>query len=604
MAVQHNFDILFYANPQPMWVFNVNTLQILEVNEAAIKRYGYTRDEFLSKTIIDLRPPEDIALLNNVLHTIRGTNINRLEFRHLTKSGDMLYVEIISYATIYQGAKARIVYACNVDAKRELAGKLKLTEGRLSQILETTVIGFLQLDFDWNITYWNKAAETLIGYPREQVLGKNIWQVLPEIWHSDFRASFEQSMLERKSVDFEDYFWPLQKWLTCNAYPSADGLIVHFRDITHKKLIRESLLEKIDQLKEVSYLNSHTLRKPIASLLGLTQLIKQQLIDPEEFTTIAGLINECSLELDDVVVQVNRMATNEDYLQPLDMVIELFNFKESLTQLTEKLCSHYHKHQVVLTDAPNLYFYGNWQSIEQALKNLVDNAVKFSPAGSKVIINAQVIDQNVVLSVEDFGVGMDELELHRLFIHINQVKHVNLGLGLPKINEVCRRHNGNMWIESQPGKGSVFYMRFPLSNISVLKATGETDFSVFRNPAIHIAYNETYHYITANWSGFHNKYTVRDCCNHLLSAIDQYQCNKLLNDNSQVVGGWMDACDWLVDECFPALEQVGVKRLAWITSPSTFSRLSTTYTIDKVDGEVDIQVFAGKEAAHEWLTSL
>jgi PAS domain S-box-containing protein len=604
MSDKPNFEVLFYSNPQPMWIFDVCTLQILEVNNAAVSRYGYTRDEFLSRTIKDLRPPEDIPLLYNALSLIRGSSVNHLEFTHVTKSGELLVVEIVSYATVYEGVPARMVCANNADIKHELTGKLRSTEGRLSQILETTVIGFLQLDFDWTITYWNAAAETLLGYEREQVLGKNLWEVLPEIIHSNFHSCFEQSMYERKNVDFEDYFWPLQKWFSCNAYPSADGLIVHFRDITTKKLTRESLLEKIDQLKEISQLNSHSLRKPIASLMGLTQLIKMQLIEPEEFSSIAELINECSLELDDVVIQVNRMISNDDYLQPLDTQISRFNFKDALTGMLGEMSKRYTQHCVVLNQVADINFLGNWQSIELALKYLVDNAVKFSPIGSRVIVSAQVIDHNVVLSVEDFGVGMDEMEVHRLFIHVHQVKHVNLGSGLPKINEVCRRHNGNMWIESQPGKGSVFYMRFPLSNLSVLKATGQTDFSVFRNPAIHIAYNETYHYITANWSGFQNKYTVRDCCNQLLSVINNYQCNNLLNDNSQVVGGWMDACDWLVDECFPALEQAGIKRLAWITSPSTFSRLSTAYTIDKVDGDVDIQVFADKEAAHEWITSL
>jgi PAS domain S-box-containing protein len=601
VAVKHNFDVLFYSNPQPMWIFDVDTLQILEINNAACERYGYTRKEFLAKTIQDLRPVEDIPLLHNILHSIRGNNTNHVEFRHLAKDGSLLHVEIISFVTVYEGRQARIVYACNVDEKRELAGKLKLTQSRLLQILETTVIGFLQIDFNWNITYWNKAAEDLIGYTREQVLERNIWEVLPEILHSDFYRRFHESMEERKNVDFSDYFWPAQKWLAYNAYPSEDGLIIHFRDITHKRLTRESLLEKIDQLKEISYLNSHALRKPVASLLGLTQLLTQQLANPNEFKNIAALINECSLELDEVVIEINRRVSDEDYLQPLNMVIELFNFGSFLSEVVERVQPLYPNHKLQITDVQQLDFYGNKQSIQLALRYLIDNAVKFSPNAHSVHIKTEVIDQNIVLSIKDFGIGMDEAQLHRLFTHINQKKHVNIGSGLPKINEVCRSHNGNMWIESRLGQGTEFSLRFPLSNLGEFKATGKTNFKVYHNPVVHIEYNAQHDYLLVNWSGFHNQYTVRDGCVRLLNIMQAHQCHRVLNNNSTVLGGWMEVCDWLIEEFFPAAQQAGLHCLAWVNSPSTFSKLSAIYTLSKTSADFKAQAFNDVESAHQWL---
>lgn len=603
VAGQPSFDVLFYSNPQPMWVFDVYSLQILDVNNAAVEKYGYTRSELLARTIQDLRPAEDVPFLHDILPSIRDTTTNRREFRHLTKSGKIVFVDIISYPMVYQGVKARIVYACSMDERRELAGKLKLTQKRLLHILETTVIGFLQLDFNWTITYWNKAAEELVGYGKELVVGRNLWSVLPEILHSDFHDCFQKAMGNRENFDFVDYFWPTQKWLMCNAYPAEGGIIVHFRDITNKKLTQESLLEKIDQLKEISYLNSHALRKPIASLLGLTQLITRELIKPEEYKDISALINECSLELDDVVKEVNRMVSNDDYLQPLDMVMEVFSFGNMLTEVVQEVQPLYKKHLITIEEQVNIDFYGTKQGIEQALKYLIDNAVKYSPGKTEVVIKTEIINNNVVLSVKDFGIGMDDLQLHRLFIHINQKKHVSISSGLPKINEICRRHHGNMWIESQPRQGSIFSMRFPLSNIGVFKATGTTDFSIFQNSGIDIEYVAAHRYLKATWSGFQNFFTVRDGCIKLLAFMNTHQCQRIYNDNTNVLGGWMEACDWIVEEWFPVAHQAGLRYLTWVYSPSAFSKLSTVYTLAKLKSGIKAKAFDDAENARQWLIS-
>jgi len=595
------FEVLFYANPQPMWVFNTHTLKILEVNAAAIERYGYSKEEFLTKTISDLRPAEDIPFLYEILPSIRNNKTNEREFRHLTKHGTLLFVHIISYPIDFNGIKSRIVYARSMDEKRELAGKLQLTQERLLHILENTVLGFLQLDFDWTITYWNKSAESLIGYDREQVMSKNLWEVLPEILHSDFHDCFSKAMTHRENFDFVDYFWPTQRWFMCNAYPAEGGLVVHFRDITKRKLTQESLLEKIDQLKEISYLNSHALRKPIASLLGLTQLISAEMVSTDEYKEIAALVNECSLELDEVVKEVNRKVSNEDYLHPLDRSIEAFDFNAFLTGVITKLQTVHTSHQLIITHNVDLIFYGSRQGIEISLKYLIDNAIKFSPGAGSVYIKTELINNNLILSIKDMGVGMDDLQLHRLFMHINQKKHVSFGSGLPRINEICRRHHGNIWIESVPGEGSVFSLRFPLSNLAVYKATGKTDFSVFQNSSIEITFDENRHCLMVNWLGFQNRNTVKDGCNRMLSMMKLYNCTRILNDNSNVLGGWMEACDWIVNKWLPVAQHTGLEHLAWVYSPSTFSKLSTIYTLSKFTGDIDTKAFDDAESAINWL---
>ncbi|MDT3405586.1 PAS domain-containing sensor histidine kinase [Mucilaginibacter terrae] len=598
------FEVLFYQNPQPMWIFDVHTLGVLEVNNAALVRYGYSRDEFLSKTIRELRPPEDAEFIDEILPQIRSTETNYREFRHLTQDGRILYAEIISYSINYNGVAARVVYARNVDEARELAGKLKLTQHRLLQILETTVIGFLQIDFDWTINYWNHAAEDLTGYYRDAVLGRKLWDVLPEIRHSNFYKYLHQTMEERHSIDFDDYFWPTQKWLVCNAYTTEEGIIIHFRDITRKRLAQENLLEKIDQLKEVSFLNSHALRKPIASLLGLTQLVSGDMITPQEFKQISALINECSIDLDNIVREINRRVGDEEYMQLLDIEASVFDFGNLVKDVVAKLQPLYKPTKIAISGITHQQFYGLRQSIEMALMYLIENAVRYSAQGSNIYIKTEIINQNIVLSVEDEGVGMDMEQLQNLFININRQKHVSATLGLPKINEVCRRHHGSMWIESIPGKGSEFFLRFPLSNVSAYKATGKTDFSVYHNATCDIGYNAGLDISILNWTGFQNYYTVRDGCLELIEILKKEPCSRVINNNSEVVGGWMDACDWVIDTLFPLAEQVGIKYVAWVYSPSTFSKLSAAYMLMKLNTSIVIEGFADQQSAEDWLSGL
>jgi len=602
IADQGGFDVLFYSNPQPMWIFDVQTLYILEVNAAAIERYGYSREEFLAKTIKHLRPPEDVDFLNDLLPAIRSQHTNIRELRHITKNGDVLFTEVVSYSMQYNGVAARMVYARSIDERRELAGKLQLTQRRLLQILETTVIGFLQLDFDWNITYWNKAAEGLIGYRCEDVMGHNFWTVLPEIHQSDFYAHLQLAMVNRKNIDFIDYFWPTQKWFACNAYPAEDGIMVHFRDITHKKKAEEGLLEKIDQLKEVSFLNSHAVRKPIASLLGLTNLVKEELIKPDEFRDVAMLIHNCSMELDAVVREVNIKASEEDHHHTFKPQVEDFSFKELLRSVVTQAQTYSPIHRVYAEKLQDVPFLGNKHTIEKAVKYLIINAIKYSLGADKVIVNSEVINQNLVLSVQDFGKGISEDCIESIFLDLSGKEPLTtISVGLQNVSAVCQQHHGSMWIESELGKGTTFMMRFPLSNIANFKVTGRPDFSVYQNGYVEIINHPEHAYAELNWKGFHNLNTVKDSGQKILDFMKDTGCNAILNNNLEVLGSWEDAMDWVAKEWFPMMHAAGLQYFAWIYSPSTFSKLSTSYTIALMEMNICLKEFDDKEEALVWL---
>ncbi|MCK8515100.1 EAL domain-containing protein [Methylonatrum kenyense] len=158
------YERLFKANPQPMFVYDLETLQFLDVNNAAVARYGYSRDEFLAMTIRDIRPVEDVpALLENVRNVTDGFDAAGI-WRHLLKDGRTILVEISSHSVDFAGRAAELVLAQDVTDRTEWQAAVTESEERLRLALEAAQFG----TFDWDVVrdrlIWSPQHEKLWGY--------------------------------------------------------------------------------------------------------------------------------------------------------------------------------------------------------------------------------------------------------------------------------------------------------------------------------------------------------------------------------------------------------------------------------------------------------
>lgn len=128
---ERDYRQLFQDNPHPMWAYDPATLAFLAVNDAAIKHYGYSKDEFLTMTIKDIRPPEDIpALIKETEHLSAGLNETKV-WRHRKKDGTIIYVEIRSHQTLFAGKQARIVLAHDITERKRAEEELTRSANQL-----------------------------------------------------------------------------------------------------------------------------------------------------------------------------------------------------------------------------------------------------------------------------------------------------------------------------------------------------------------------------------------------------------------------------------------------------------------------------------------
>lgn len=113
-----------------MWIYDITTLRFLDVNDAAVLRYGYSRQEFLSMTLLDIRPAEEYEAFRAVVPTLAKLNAHSCSFRHRTKAGEDLLVNVTSHEMLLKGRKARIVSA--TDITRQVAAEEHLRASQAS----------------------------------------------------------------------------------------------------------------------------------------------------------------------------------------------------------------------------------------------------------------------------------------------------------------------------------------------------------------------------------------------------------------------------------------------------------------------------------------
>jgi PAS domain S-box-containing protein len=159
---ERRYRDLFEVNPQAMWVFDLETLRFLAVNNAAVRSYGYSRDEFLAMTVEDIRPPEEVpALLRDIATVIpeEGGYRPRGQWRHLRKDGSLIYAEVSANDIDFEGRPARLVLVIDVTDRRHL--EAKLAEATRLEAMGA-LAGGIAHDFNNLLTAVNGYADILI----------------------------------------------------------------------------------------------------------------------------------------------------------------------------------------------------------------------------------------------------------------------------------------------------------------------------------------------------------------------------------------------------------------------------------------------------------
>jgi PAS domain S-box-containing protein len=167
-----SFRLLFAGSPLPMWLYDLETLAFLEVNDAAVASDGYSREELLRMRISDIRPDEEVEAL---LADVRGPRPVRQfsgGWRHRLRDGRLIDVEIASQTFEFRGRPAALVVVHDVTARKEAERALTRSEARKAAILESALDCIITMDADGRVIEFNPAAERTFGYRQRDVVGQ------------------------------------------------------------------------------------------------------------------------------------------------------------------------------------------------------------------------------------------------------------------------------------------------------------------------------------------------------------------------------------------------------------------------------------------------
>lgn len=176
-------------------------------------------------------------------------------------------------------------------------------------VLNNITDGFFILDKDFNFTYVNKAFEKLCHVNKDECIGTNYWKQFPKSVDQKFYTQYNYALEHNTSVSFEEYANSLDKWVVVNVYPVNNGLMVYFTDITERHKHEELIESQNKQLRTIAWMLSHKIRRPVASILGLAQLLdKDNLPNPENIKVIQGVIDAME-ELDNIIKEIDDQTT-------------------------------------------------------------------------------------------------------------------------------------------------------------------------------------------------------------------------------------------------------------------------------------------------------
>ena len=195
------FRLMFASNPLPLWVYDLETLCFLDVNEVACHKYGYTREEFLALTIRDIRPSEDIPRVDASVRTTAAQTFNSGVWRHRKKDGTIIHVEILSHEILFKGRRTRFVCPMDVtervaaeEARTRLESALQEREEGLRHAQRMAKLAHVITGRDGSFESWSETLPQLVGVDAARMpQSTRAWL---DILHPDDRETFRAKALE------------------------------------------------------------------------------------------------------------------------------------------------------------------------------------------------------------------------------------------------------------------------------------------------------------------------------------------------------------------------------------------------------------------------
>jgi PAS domain S-box-containing protein len=255
--LESQYRFLFESNPHPMWVYDQKTLAFLAVNDAAINHYGYSREEFLRRTILDIRPPDDVSLLLEVISVSSpGVNIPGI-WKHQKKDGTIIDVEIVFHTLTFSGKAARLVLANDVTNRLWAERALRASEEKYRTLFEASADAIFLQTLDGCILDGNTSASEIFGYSHEELIGLNLTDLFTKDTAEQVKALMAETLaegcifIEGISKNKNSTNFPCEVRVRLLKMCGMEMFIIYIRNISSRKQTEEKVFFQASILAQV-----------------------------------------------------------------------------------------------------------------------------------------------------------------------------------------------------------------------------------------------------------------------------------------------------------------------------------------------------------------
>ena len=476
---EERYRLLFETTPQPIWVYHEDSLKFLAVNEAATRTYGYSRDQFLSMTVHDLRPQEDIPTL--LIKSELGPDPLMISspWRHQTNDKKIIYVEMSSHPVVFDGKNSKLVIVNDVTEKKLLDEKQQKLHTSLQQSAMEWRQTFNAIDFpvlivdlSGEVRRANEAVEELVGFEADQIIGKSVSELAEgEPWK---RAAELLELIKKQhspvSEEIKDQIskktWAITLYLINEFGSVGERAILIAQDITKRAELEASLRqsEMMSQLGSLVAGVAHEVRNPLFGISSILDAFEKRFSDRTEYLRYTNVLRDeigrLTLLMEELL-EYGKPFRRDFYLVPIAEMIS----RSVKACLPAAELAHVTLETDLSESLPKIRI--DRRRLLKVFVNLIENAIHHSPPGGVVTVGATLFNDGaqdwIECTIKDVGPGILEVDMPRIFEPFFSKRRGGTGLGLAIAHRIMDEHGGQLFAGNNPDGGACMTTRFPVA---------------------------------------------------------------------------------------------------------------------------------------------
>jgi PAS domain S-box-containing protein len=467
--------------------------KIIDMNQAFSGIFGYEPAELIKMNALQLIAPDS---REEVLEHISSKYEKSYETVGLRKNGSTFPLIIQAKMIKHEGREVRVAACRDITERKKSEKTLRF----LSLVTEQISDSVITSNLDYEITYANQSFQRLYGYSADEILGKSpdilnaeadSEQIQDDIYKAVSSGGIWRGELINRKKDGSMFHCGLLVFPLHDKHGNIFAFAGIQRDITERKKAEQErerlnaeLASKNRELEQVLYATSHDLRTPLVNIDGFSKELRNSMNDlfsvlqrddvPSDIKEKISLIVDEDIPeaLKYISLSISKMDSllagllKLSRLGRVELKIEELNINEILSDVSSLFMSLIKKTgaKLEISDLPRCR--GDEKQVSQIFSNLIDNAIKYlGPERPGIImISGNLENGQSVYCVEDNGIGIDpqyQGNIFDIFKQLEPSKSSGEGLGLTIVRKSVEMHNGNIWMDSEPGRGSKFFVSLP-----------------------------------------------------------------------------------------------------------------------------------------------